>query len=27
VGQEVITKDGKTGIISKVYPNGDIEIY
>jgi hypothetical protein len=26
-GQEVITKDGKTGIISKVYPNGDIEIY
>jgi len=26
VGQKVITKDGKEGTITKVYPNGDIEI-
>jgi hypothetical protein len=26
VGQKVITRDGKEGTITKVYPNGDIEI-
>jgi hypothetical protein len=26
VGQKVITKEGKEGTITKVYPNGDIEI-
>ena len=26
VGQKVITKDGREGTITKVYPNGDIEI-
>ena len=26
VGQKVITKSGREGTITKVYPNGDIEI-
>jgi hypothetical protein len=26
IGQKVITKDGREGTITKVYPNGDIEI-